>query len=72
MLIATGVTQSLLLVTLIGGIVLPVGKMLASGVTVSDNYNPFAYIARILIYRISLNKRPGAYFLHGLQAPAFE
>ena len=45
---ATVDTQPLLLVMTTLGIALPVEKMLASGVTVSDNYNLFASVVHIL------------------------
>ena len=46
--IASVESQSLLLVTSTLGTVLPVEKILVSGVTVSDNYNLFATVAYIL------------------------
>ena len=48
MLGAPGLTQSLLLVTPPLEVVLPVEKMLVSGVMVSDNYNPVASVGHIL------------------------
>ena len=48
MLIATVDTQPLLLVMTTLGIVLPVEKILASGVTVSVNYSLFVFVVHIL------------------------